>query len=111
MDIKLINDINRNGFDIYKMDNNPEKKIKSVENIDDEERKKDLNKAIKEINKYLEKENAYAKYDVHESFGDIMIQIVDKETKKIILEVPPKKILDMIAKLCEEAGVIVNKKV
>lgn len=111
MDIKLGTDINTNGFDIYKLNNNSEKKIKPVENVElDEVKKRELNKAVKELNKYLEKENAYAKYDVHEKFGDIMIKIIDEKTKDIILEVPPKKILDMVAKICEEAGIVLNKK-
>ena len=38
-----------------------------------------------------------------------MIKIVDKDTK-VLVEVPPKKILDMIAKLCEISGVVFDKK-
>ena len=39
-----------------------------------------------------------------------MIKIIDDKTKQVIMEVPPKKILDMCAKLCELAGVLVDKK-
>ncbi|MGL4873390.1 MAG: flagellar protein FlaG, partial [Clostridium sp.] len=72
--------------------------------------KKELNRLIKELNKHLEKEDTYAKYDVHEKLGDIMIKIVSKETKEVIIEFPPEKILDMVAKLCENAGIVLNKK-
>lgn len=72
--------------------------------------KKDLEKAITKLNKFLEDDNAYAEYKVHDKFGDIMIKIVDSKTKDVIMEVPPKKILDMVAKLCEMAGVVFDKK-
>ena len=39
-----------------------------------------------------------------------MIKIVDKDTKEVLVEVHPKKILDMIAKLCEISGVVFDKK-
>ena len=67
-------------------------------------------KAIKKLNGFLKDDNAYAEYNVHEKFGDIMIKIVDKDTKEVLVEVPPKKILDMIAKLCEISGVVFDKK-
>nr|WP_304284440.1 flagellar protein FlaG [Clostridium paraputrificum] len=81
-------------------------------NAEKEERytKENLDKAIKKLNGFLKDDNAYAEYNVHEKFGDIMIKIVDRDTKEVLVEVPPKKILDMIAKLCEISGVVFDKK-
>ena len=39
-----------------------------------------------------------------------MIKIIDNDTKEVLMEVPPKKILDVVAKMCELAGVLVDKK-
>jgi flagellar protein FlaG len=39
-----------------------------------------------------------------------MIKIVDKETKEVIKELPPEKTLDMIAKIWEVAGLLVDEK-
>ena len=87
-------------------------KKKLTTNAEKEDRytKENLNKAIKKLNGFLKDDNAYAEYNVHEKFGDIMIKIVDKDTKEVLVEVPPKKILDMIAKLCEISGVVFDKK-
>lgn len=68
-----------------------------------------LDKALKKINKFLEDEAVHAEYSVHEVFGDIMIKIVDDKTKEVILEVPPKKILDMIASMCKQFGLLDEK--
>ena len=71
---------------------------------------KDLKKAVDRLNKFVETDNVRVEYDVHPQFKDIMIRIIDKKTGDVITEVPPKKILDMVAKMCELAGVIFDKK-
>ena len=113
MDIKFLNDSNYRGFDIYKKEKVTENTSgeKSLKVSGDKLSVSDLDKSIQELNKYLKKDNTYAEYKVHEKLGDIMIRIVDKNSKKIILEFPPEKIIDMIAKFCEEAGIIINNKV
>ncbi|MGL5152540.1 MAG: flagellar protein FlaG [Clostridium sp.] len=73
--------------------------------------KKDLDESLLKLNKELKVDNAYAEYSVHDKFPDVMIKIVDSKTKEVLMEVPPQKILDMVAKLCEMAGVVFEKKV
>ncbi|MGG7176596.1 flagellar protein FlaG [Clostridium paraputrificum] len=82
---------------------------KTVEN-DGKSKDKDIQRAVDKLNDFLKGENTYAEYKVHDKFGDVMIKIIDNDTKEIILEVPPKKILDMIANLCEAVGVVLDKK-
>lgn len=72
--------------------------------------KEDVAKAVNELNKLLKDEHTYAEYSVHEDLGDIMIKIIDQDTKEVIAEYPPKKILDLIAKMCELAGIAIDKK-
>ena len=72
--------------------------------------KEDVAKAVEKLNKFLKEENTYAEYSVHEKFGDIMVKIIDENTKEVIAEYPPKKILDLIAKLCELSGIAIDKK-
>lgn len=79
--------------------------VTSKEKVYNEE---DLKKAVEEFNGILKSENTQAIYEKHEFFGDTMIKIIDTETKEVILEVPPKKILDMVAKMCELVGVGVD---
>ena len=38
------------------------------------------------------------------------IKIVDKTNKKVIKELPPEKTLDMITKVWEMAGILVDEK-
>lgn len=72
---------------------------------------KEIDDAVNKLNERLKSEETYAEYSVHEKFGDIMIRIVSKDTKEVLLEVPPKKILDYVARMCENSGIMLDKKV
>lgn len=85
-------------------------RVAEVTSKDKGYREQDIVKAVDKLNKFLQDDNTTAEYAVHEVFGDIMIKIIDNDTQKVIMEVPPKKILDLVAKMCELAGVLVDKK-
>lgn len=71
---------------------------------------KEVSKAVDKLNKLLEDTDTHVEYEVHKELKDIMIKIVDNKTNRVIQEIPPKKILDMVAKLCELAGVLLDKR-
>lgn len=80
-------------------------------NAEKEINEKQIKKAVDKLNKFLQGESTKVEYERHDKFkNDFTIKIIDKESKKVIKEVPPKKILDMIAQMCEMAGVIFDKK-
>ena len=54
--------------------------------------------------------NSVAQFGIHEETNHLTIKIVDKETRKVIKELPPEKTLDMIAKVWEMAGLLVDEK-
>lgn len=67
-----------------------------------------IKKAIEEINKKAN--NSEAVFGVHEDTNRVTIKIVDKKTKEVIKEFPPDKTLDMIARVWEMAGLMVDEK-
>ncbi|MCI8327149.1 MAG: flagellar protein FlaG [Lachnospiraceae bacterium] len=67
-----------------------------------------IKKAIEQINKKVI--NSEAVFGFHEGTNRVMIKIVDKETKEIIKEFPPEETLDMIAKVWELAGILIDEK-
>ena len=70
------------------------------------------NEAIKKFVENINKNtvNSEAVFGIHEGTNRVTIKIVDKETKKVIKELPPEKTLDMIAKVWEMAGILVDEK-
>lgn len=67
-------------------------------------------RAIEQANKTMINHNTRAEFSVHEVTKDIMIKIIDTDSNQVIREIPPKKILDLIAKLCELAGIMVDER-
>ena len=67
-----------------------------------------IKRAVEEINKRAN--NSEAVWGVHDDTNRVTIKIVDKQTKEIIKEFPPDKTLDMIARVWEMAGLMVDEK-
>ena len=67
-----------------------------------------IRRAVENINKNLK--NSEAIFGIHEKTNRVTIKIVDKETKEVIKELPPEKTLDMISKVWEIAGLLVDEK-
>ncbi len=69
-----------------------------------------LKEAIADMNKKISNTNKEAVFGIHEETNRVMIKIVDKDTKEVLKEYPPEKTLDMIAKVWEMAGLLVDEK-
>ena len=67
-----------------------------------------IKKAVDEINKKAH--NSEAVFGIHDATNRVTIKIVDKDTKKVLKEYLPEKTLDMIAKVWEMAGLLVDQK-
>ena len=67
-----------------------------------------LKKAVEQLNKSMPHSEAI--FGFHEETNRVTIKIIDKDTKEVIRELPPEKTLDMIAKVWELAGILVDEK-
>ena len=74
------------------------------------EQEKQLIKLIEDSNKTIRNNQNEFQFSVHEKTKQIVIKVVDKQTKEVVKELPPEKILDMISKMCEIAGVFVDER-
>lgn len=67
-----------------------------------------IKKAVEILNKNMS--NSEAVFGIHEGTNRVTIKIIDRSTKEVIKELPPEKTLDMIAKVWEMAGLLVDEK-
>lgn len=67
-----------------------------------------MRKAVEEINKNAK--NSEAVFGFHEETNRVTIKIIDKDSKEVLKEFPPEKTLDMIVKVWEMAGLMVDQK-
>ena len=70
-----------------------------------------LRKAVDDVNKkMITNQNSELQFGIHEGTHRVTIKVIDRQTKKVIKELPPEKTLDMIAKAWELAGIMVDEK-
>lgn len=67
-----------------------------------------LKKTVNDLNKQMK--NSEAIFGIHDKTNRVTIKIIDKTTKEVIKEYPPEETLDMIAKVWEIAGILVDEK-
>ena len=65
---------------------------------------------IERANKAITGATCSFEYSIHESTKQIMVKVINRDTKEIIREIPPEKILDMVAKMWEMAGILVDER-
>ncbi len=70
---------------------------------------KQLEQAIEKFKKSVNHQTE-AVFGIHEGTNRVTIKIVDKESKDILKEYPPEQTLDMIQKVWEMAGIMVDEK-
>lgn len=67
-----------------------------------------IKQAIEKMNKQMY--GSEAVFGIHEGTNRVTIKIVDKDTKAVIKELPAEKTLDMIQRVWEMAGILVDEK-
>ncbi|MFD0617380.1 flagellar protein FlaG [Paenibacillus sp. GCM10027629] len=67
-------------------------------------------KALEKVNKALNGVATRLEFNVHKSTGDVMVKVINAETNEVVREVPPEKIVDLVAKLEELSGLIIDEK-
>lgn len=70
-----------------------------------------LIEAIENANKALKGADKRFEFSIHEGTKEIMVKVINDETDEVIREIPPEKILDMVAKMWELAGIMVDRKI
>lgn len=67
--------------------------------------------AIEKANESFETFDRRFEISVHEKTKAVMVKVINSENDEVIREIPPEKILDMVASMLEMAGIIVDERV
>lgn len=70
-----------------------------------------LIRTIERAVKSLQGPQTTLEISIHEKTHDIMVKVLNKDTGELIREVPPEKTLDLVAKMMEIAGILVDEKI
>lgn len=58
----------------------------------------------------LKMEHTRCEYSYHKKTNRVSIKVIDRDTNEVIREIPPEKSLDMLQKMWELAGMLVDEK-
>ncbi len=67
-----------------------------------------LNDAVARANMKLE--HTRCEYSYHKDTNRVSIKVINSDTDEVIREIPPEKSLDMLQKMWEMAGILVDEK-
>jgi flagellar protein FlaG len=77
---------------------------------EDEMSEKLAREAIERANRALIDSDRKFEITIHEKTRDVMVKVVNTRTNETIREIPPKKIVDLVVRLCEMAGILFDEK-
>jgi flagellar protein FlaG len=72
---------------------------------------KKLEELVKAANEVMEVMDKKLEFSIHEGTNRTMVKIVDKHEGKVIKEIPPEKMLDLVAKMWEVVGLFVDERI
>ncbi|MCU0572568.1 MAG: flagellar protein FlaG [Syntrophobacteraceae bacterium] len=65
---------------------------------------------VEEVQDYLDNLNIQLSFEIHEKTGEMVVQVMNRETGDLIRQLPPEELLDLKDKLSELRGVLFHQK-
>ena len=69
----------------------------------------DLKRIVSEANKYVVGLNTEFSIETHEGTNRTIVKMIDLQTHEVIKEFPPEEMLNVIAGIWEQAGILVDR--
>ena len=66
--------------------------------------------ALDGVNAFLASSGSHIQFAVHEASKQMMVTVIDNDTQEVIKTIPSKELLDLMAKISEMVGVLMDKK-
>lgn len=70
---------------------------------------REINQWILEAEDVMQRVNTQLSFRKHDGTGRTLVELVDINTKEVLREIPPEKMLDIIAGIWEWSGLIVDR--
>lgn len=86
------------------VENEQDKNKKNVENP------QQLDSITKAMNEFMDKMCCDIKFQIHQETKRLMVQVVSQKDGKVLKEFPPKEMLDVLANISKNIGLILDKK-
>lgn len=104
IDIKEVPDIIKTSSS--KQEDNEQENGKNEKTVSE----KQIKDAISKANSILKVRNTRVEFSFYKETNRVCITVIDKDTDEVIKEIPPEKALEMVEKMWELAGMLVDEK-
>ena len=93
-----------------RVDQASEALVKAKKSQNSLETAQEIQRQVDQTNKLFEVNYTAVKFNVHEDTERLMIQVVDKKTDEVVREIPSKEFLDMVSRMVDYMGLMVDQK-
>ena len=69
-----------------------------------------LKSALSVANQKIRVTNTRCEFQYHESINRVSIKVIDKATDEVVREIPPEESIEMVEKILELAGLIIDER-
>lgn len=83
----------------------------SQERVQFKPKEEELKQALNHVKEGFEKANIDFEYSVDKATNREVVKVIDKDTKEVLRQYPPEEILNMLQKMYEMLGVLIDKKI
>lgn len=94
-----------------KLAGNTEAPSQNQESIQLKPKEEQLQQALDRVKDGFEKVNIGFEYFIDEKTNREVVKVIDKDTEEVIRQFPPEEILNMLQKMYEMLGILIDKKI
>ncbi|MBM7623046.1 flagellar protein FlaG [Sporohalobacter salinus] len=73
--------------------------------------KKEVKEGIEQLNEAIQTFHEDVQFELHEDSGRMMTKIVNLDKHEVIREIPPKEVLEMLGRIKDMVGLILDEKI
>jgi uncharacterized FlaG/YvyC family protein len=73
--------------------------------------RQELDRAVDKLNRTVEIFSKRFHFEIHEETKRVMVEVIDNETGEVLTEIPPEKVLDLVAQIQETVGLLVDQRI
>lgn len=66
--------------------------------------------AIEKANRAISGANRRFEFSIHDKTKQIMVKVINSDTNELVREIPPEKILDLVARMWEMSGILLDER-
>lgn len=70
----------------------------------------DLEKAVEDLNKVSSFVSKGLRFQLHEDSGRMMVKVIDSKTMEVIREIPPERVLEVLARIKDMIGLLLDER-